>query len=108
MSDQTILKQTGEKVLTVEQHAPVQQAANLMRRANTGALIVTAGDRVVGLLTNRDIVDSLSRHGWRLSDLTVEEIMRADAVTVRDVVKHRLKELELETNVLRDAYIAVH
>ena len=29
-------------------------------------------------------------------------------VSLGDVVKHRLEDLELETNVLRDAYIAVH
>jgi CBS domain-containing protein len=29
-------------------------------------------------------------------------------VSIGDVVKHRLEDLELETNVLRDAYIAAH
>jgi CBS domain-containing protein len=29
-------------------------------------------------------------------------------VTLGDVVKHRLEDLERESNVLRDAYIAVH
>ena len=32
----------------------------------------------------------------------------AGIVSLGDVVKHRLEDLELETNVLRDAYIAVH
>jgi CBS domain-containing protein len=29
-------------------------------------------------------------------------------VSIGDVVKHRLEDLELESNVLRDAYIATH
>ena len=29
-------------------------------------------------------------------------------VSIGDVIKHRLEDLELETNVLRVAYIAVH
>jgi CBS domain-containing protein len=29
-------------------------------------------------------------------------------VSIGDVVKHRLKDLETETNVLRDAYLAAH
>ena len=29
-------------------------------------------------------------------------------VSVGDVVKHRLEQMELETNVLRDAYMARH
>ena len=32
----------------------------------------------------------------------------AGIVSIGDVVKHRLEDLELETNVLRDAYIAAH
>jgi CBS domain-containing protein len=107
MSVQTILKEQGQEVLTIEQQAPVQLAAQLMSNANTGALIVTAGDKVMGLLTNRDIVNSLSRYGWRVSDLTVADIMRTGIAGFGDVVKHRLRELELETNVLRDAWIAV-
>jgi len=29
-------------------------------------------------------------------------------VSIGDVVKHRLEDLEIESNVLRDAYIAAH
>jgi CBS domain-containing protein len=32
----------------------------------------------------------------------------AGIVSIGDVVKHRLEDLETETNVLRDAYIARH
>lgn len=32
----------------------------------------------------------------------------AGIVSIGDVVKHRLEDLELESNVLRDAYIAAH
>jgi signal-transduction protein with cAMP-binding, CBS, and nucleotidyltransferase domain len=29
-------------------------------------------------------------------------------VSIGDVVKHRLEDLEMESNILRDAYIAAH
>jgi CBS domain-containing protein len=32
----------------------------------------------------------------------------AGIISIGDVVKHRLADLELENNVLRDAYIAAH
>jgi hypothetical protein len=32
----------------------------------------------------------------------------AGIISIGDVVKHRLEDLETETNVLRDAYIARH
>ena|SRR5579871_153510 len=97
----------GSEVPTIEQQAPVQQAAQLMSNANTGLLVVKAGSKVTGLLSNRDIVTSLSRYGWRLSDLTVADIMRGTG-SFDELVKHRLHELEVETDVLRSAWIARH
>jgi len=38
----------------------------------------------------------------------VEGGVLAGLISIGDVVKDRLKELELETNVLRDAYLAGH
>lgn len=143
MNVQSILRKKGRAVATIAQHATVQQAAYRMSMANIGALIVTDGERVVGILTNRDIVRAFSTHGWRLSDLHVSDAMRTDFViiapedsikqvmalmttrrathmpvlagkrlagiiSIGDVVEHRVEELELETGVLRDAYIAVH
>lgn len=96
------------EVLTIQQQAPVQQAAQLLSNTNTGVLVVTAGSKVTGLLSNRDIVTSLSRHGWRLSDLTVADIMRTGTGSFGDVVKHQLHELEVESSVLRGAWIAGH
>jgi len=32
----------------------------------------------------------------------------AGIISIGDVVKHRLEDLESETNVLRDAYMATH
>ena len=32
----------------------------------------------------------------------------AGIISIGDVVRHRLDDLELETNVLRDAYMATH
>lgn len=38
----------------------------------------------------------------------IRECGLAGIVSIGDLVKHRLDDLELETNVLRDAYIAAH
>lgn len=143
MNVQSILAKKGSAVATIAQKATIQQAAHRMSMVNIGALVVTEGERVVGILTNRDIVRAVSTHGWRLSYLLVWEAMRTDFVAVTpedsikqvmslmttrrathmpvltgnrlagivslgDVIEHRVEELELETGVLRDAYIAVH
>ena len=82
MNVQSILAKKGTAVATIAQQAPVQQAAYRMSMANIGALIVTDGERVVGVLTNRDIVRAFSSHGWRLTDLHVSEAMRTDFVAI--------------------------
>jgi CBS domain-containing protein len=40
--------------------------------------------------------------------LVIEDGKLAGIVSIGDVVKHRLDDLELERNVLRDAYLAAH
>ena len=103
--------------------------------------MVTRGDAVLGLISEREIVLAISRHGETATSMSVSEIMRHGVITVApaetvshvmdlmtrhrvrhmpvvhdgklagiisigDVVKYRLDDLQLETNVLRDAYIA--
>ena len=99
---------TASEVLTIDLQAPVQQAAQLMSNADTGVLVVTDSSKVTGLLSNRDIVTSLSRYGWRVSDLTVADIMRSGTGSVDEFLKHRFHELEVETNLLRGAWIPRH
>ena len=53
-------------------------------------------DRVMKLMTHHRL-----RHMPVLRDGKL-----AGIISIDDVVKHRLEDLELETNVLRDAYIA--
>lgn len=44
---------TNPEIITPEQ--PIQEAAQIMLRADTGALPVGEGDRLIGMLTDRDI-----------------------------------------------------
>jgi CBS domain-containing protein len=103
--------------------------------------VVTSGNAVLGLISEREIVHAFSRYGETAGLMPVKEIMQygvttvspdesvnrvmhlmthhrvrhmpvlrggklAGIVSIGDVVKHRLDDLELETNVLRDAYNA--
>lgn len=143
MSIQSILYEKGGEVITVEQDASIDHAAELMRDHRIAALPVTDGGSVVGMFSSREIVDGFSRHRGHLANLRVADLMKRDflritpqeslrramALMIRhrathipvfsgdhlvgivsggDVVKHRLEDLELESNVLRDAYIAAH
>jgi CBS domain-containing protein len=141
MSVETILKQKGTDVTTITPDVSVKRAADWLRAKNIGSLVVTSGEAVLGLISERDIVHAFSRYGETTAAMRVKEIMQYNVITVSpdesvnrvmslmtrhrvrhmpvlregklagiisigDVVRQRLDDLELETNVLRDAYIA--
>ncbi len=141
MSIESILRRKGADVATIGPEASVKHAAGWLRAKNIGALVVTSGDAVLGLISEREIVHAFARYGETTGSMPVKEVMQhgvttvspdesvnrvmnlmtqhrvrhmlvlrggklAGIVSIGDVVKHRLEELELETNILRDVYHA--
>jgi CBS domain-containing protein len=139
MSIESILSRKGTDVTTIGPEANIKSAAGWLRAKNIGALVVTSGNAVLGLISEREVVDAFSRYGESAGSMPVKEIMQrgvttvspdesvnrvmnlmthhrvrhmpvlrggklAGIVSIGDVVKYRLEELELETNVLRDIY----
>jgi CBS domain-containing protein len=141
---ENILMSKGRSVETVPPWATVAEA---VRRLNgppkIGALVV-CGDteqRLVGMITERDVVTALGTDGAMLLQRSVGEVMSRNVptcspgdsltdlmaqmtrsryrhlpvvvvgrvvglVSIGDVVSHRLREMELETGILRDLYHA--
>jgi CBS domain-containing protein len=143
MSIQSILDRRGGDVITIRPTETVRSAADRMRARSIAALVVTSGDTITGLLSEREIVHAISRHGEQALSMAVMDLVPHTTITVApgdtlnhamslmtnhrvrhlpvladgklvgivsigDVVKRRLEELETESNVLRDAYIAAH
>jgi CBS domain-containing protein len=143
MTIESILRHKGTDVATITPEASIKSAADWLHARNIGALVVTSGNAMLGLVSEREIVHAFSRYGEAAASMPVKEIMRYGVITVSpddtldrvmtlmtrhrarhmpvlrdgklagivsigDVVKHRLDDLELETKVLRDAYIASH
>lgn len=142
MKIENILEAKGRTVETIPPDAPVTMAIHRLVTAGIGALVVSSdGETVDGVISERDVVWALSRHGAAVLGLQVSDAMTravatttagalladvmaemtrrrqrhlpvvdngklAGIVSVGDLVKNRLDELELETNVLRDAYAA--
>ena len=73
----TILATKGPHVLTIGPEATVLQAALLMNEHKIGALVVTAGDGIAGMFTERDV---LRRVVGEQRDPTVTRV--ADVMTV--------------------------
>jgi CBS domain-containing protein len=57
----TILRNKGGAVATIAPHATIRDAAALLRRERIGALVVSnGGNKVEGILSERDIVHGLA------------------------------------------------
>ena len=134
----TILAAKGGEVVSIEPSANLTAAVRLLATHRIGALLILgADDRVVGILSERDIVRALADRGPAVLDQTVGQIMTHGVVTcseaettraimekmttgrfrhvpvvaqgrvvgivsIGDVVKHRLNEIEQEAKTLRD------
>jgi len=69
-------------VQTVRPDQPVQEAASFMLNADAGSIPVTDGDRLIGMITDRDIAVRGVAKGYG-PDTPVRELMTGDLVIVR-------------------------
>jgi CBS domain-containing protein len=69
-------------VQTVRPDQPVQEAASFMLSADAGSIPVTDGDRLIGMITDRDIAVRGIAKGYG-PDTPVRELMTDDLVVVR-------------------------
>jgi CBS domain-containing protein len=138
MTVKAILSAKGTDVLTIDPTTNLAAAAKLLAERKIGALVVTGPDRrVVGIVSERDIVQELAAHGAASLELPLTEVMTRKVMTctasdtivsvmermtagkfrhlpvvdqgrlvgivsIGDVVKHRLQEMEREQSALRD------
>jgi len=138
MTVQAILSHKGSDVLTIEPTAELAAAVKILAERRIGALVVTGADRrVVGIISERDVVRTLGQRGTEAFSVPVAEVMTRRVVTcssretvaeimermtagkfrhvpvveqdrlagiisIGDVVKYRLHEMEHESEVLHD------
>jgi len=77
----SILKRKGTDVTTIAPEATIKRAADWLRAKNIGALVVTSGNAVLGLISEREIVHAFSRYGETAGSMPVKEIMQYGATT---------------------------
>jgi CBS domain-containing protein len=65
----------------VDRTATVGEAVDLMRRENTGCVLVCDGEKLIGIFTERDLMCRVLAVGKPLT-LTVAEVMTPEPVTV--------------------------
>ncbi|HEX4297875.1 MAG TPA: CBS domain-containing protein [Devosia sp.] len=81
MQVENILQSKGRAVLTVSARATIGEAVDILNRHRIGAVVVTDGGKLAGILSERDVVRHLGRNWSELADRTVAEVMTRDVVT---------------------------
>jgi CBS domain-containing protein len=72
-------------VVTVPPSTPVREAATIMREENIGSLVVVGVDKkLLGIITDRDIVVSVVANGKSPIDVLVEDVMTRELITVQE------------------------
>lgn len=66
----------------LDKNAPVRDAARAMRDENIGNVIITAGERVFGILTDRDIVVRCLAEESDIDACTCGKVCSADVATI--------------------------
>jgi CBS domain-containing protein len=74
----------GRNIVSVKPTSTIAEAARVMRDNNIGSvLVMDESERLVGILTERDIVYKIVAEGKGL-DTSVEEVMTRDIITIRE------------------------
>lgn len=75
-----VLRSKGSTVRTVDPEVTVTELLAKLAEYNVGALVVMDGERVAGIVSERDVVRRLHERGAALLDRSVGEIMTTDVV----------------------------
>ena len=141
MTISRILANKGRDITTTQPHRTMGEVAKILVEKSIGAVIVTGvNGELLGILSERDIVRAIAKHGGESMHHAVSRYMTAKVITttpetsvtavmelmtsgrfrhvpvmragklegvisIGDVVKHRLAEIEHESEAMR-AYIA--
>jgi len=84
MSLDQILRRKAGRIISRPPTTPVSEIANLMRAENIGAVVIVRIDgSVAGIISEREIVAALNKHGSAAMQLFSRDIMITDLPQVR-------------------------
>lgn len=78
MRVQDVLKRKGHNVVVITPTAPVAELVKLMTDNRVGSVVVVDGDRLVGIVSERDVVRRLAESEGDIRALPVSQLMVTD------------------------------
>lgn len=82
LTAQNILEIKGKDIWTISPDDSVYDALRLMARVDVGALLVTEGDKLVGIISERDYARKVILLGKTSKDTFVKEIMTKKVISI--------------------------
>jgi CBS domain-containing protein len=76
-----VLRNKGSEVVTISPDTLVSELLAILVGRNIGAAVVTSGDAVVGIVSERDVVHCVYGRGGQLLSTPVSDIMTTEVVT---------------------------
>ena len=97
------IKQVMNKALVVEDNLNLKQAAKIMSHKNIGSLIVMKKDKIVGIITERDIIKNVNKLDSKLSNVMSKSLITIDDGESLDkaallMAEHKIKKLPVLKN----------
>lgn len=118
MTVKSILNEKGRDVFTMGPNDVLSDAIEALAERRIGALVVTNGDRkIVGILSERDIVRAIARDGRDAIDHPIRQVMTPkvnicnENHTINEVMeimtRGRFRHLPVEKNGMLDGIISI-
>jgi len=76
-----VLRKKGSDVATISPDATVTELLAVLAERNVGALVVVDNERIVGIVSERDVVRRAHERGAAILSAKVAEIMTTDVAT---------------------------
>ena len=96
----SILRSKGSDVITTAPNATVMDAARIMTEKGIGAVLVLDRGRVVGVISERDIVRTVATKGVAALYLEVDQLMSSEVFTrTRSATSDELMTLMTERRI---------
>jgi CBS domain-containing protein len=77
-----ILEEKSGEVIRIDGGATVFDAVKAMVEANVGALLITEGEKITGIFTERDYLRRIAVEGRRSRDTIVSDVMSSPVLVV--------------------------
>ena len=97
MQVREIIQLKGGTLYTATPSQPLTGAVDTMAELDVGSLVVMESGKMVGMLTFREVMQALRKHGSQLAGVTVGDVMVGDPVTAYpDMQANELRRLMID------------